>query len=83
MAASLQQAIEQQQLPLEIVRNGSRGMYWLEPLIEEGIAAPIHLLRQALIGYCAVCRVYCDTFLAAILKVIINKWDRDVKRRLK
>ena len=34
VAASLQQAIEQQQLPLEIVRNGSRGMYWLEPLIE-------------------------------------------------
>ncbi|MED5386963.1 MAG: NADH-ubiquinone oxidoreductase-F iron-sulfur binding region domain-containing protein [Pseudomonadota bacterium] len=34
VAASLQHAIEQQQLPLEIVRNGSRGMYWLEPLIE-------------------------------------------------
>ena len=34
VAATLQQAIERQQLPLDIVRNGSRGLYWLEPLIE-------------------------------------------------
>ena len=34
VAAAVQQLINAQTLPLEIVRNGSRGLYWLEPLLE-------------------------------------------------
>lgn len=34
VAAVVQQAIVEKQLPLQVVRNGSRGLYWLEPMIE-------------------------------------------------
>ena len=37
-AAALQAAAAQRQLPLELVRNGSRGLLWLEPLLE--VATP-------------------------------------------
>jgi formate dehydrogenase iron-sulfur subunit len=34
VAAAFARLIDEQQLPLELVRNGSRGLYWLEPLVE-------------------------------------------------
>ena len=34
VAAVIQQHIEKDHLALEIVRNGSRGLYWLEPMLE-------------------------------------------------
>ncbi|MBL4820538.1 MAG: formate dehydrogenase [Gammaproteobacteria bacterium] len=34
VAVKFHQAIEKENLPLKIVRNGSRGLYWLEPMIE-------------------------------------------------
>src|SRR5262245_52410078 len=34
IAAALRKAAEKRGLDIEIVRNGSRGMYWLEPLVE-------------------------------------------------
>jgi formate dehydrogenase iron-sulfur subunit len=34
VAAELRRAIDDQQLPLDLVRNGSRGLYWLEPMLE-------------------------------------------------
>lgn len=34
VAAALTRRAAEQHLPLEIVRNGSRGLYWLEPMIE-------------------------------------------------
>ena len=34
VAAVIQRHIEKNHLPLEIVRNGSRGLYWLEPMLE-------------------------------------------------
>ncbi|SHG81926.1 formate dehydrogenase beta subunit [Bradyrhizobium erythrophlei] len=38
VAAALQQAAEARGLSIEIVRTGSRGLYWLEPMIE--VATP-------------------------------------------
>ena len=29
-----QQELAQARMPIEIVRNGSRGLYWLEPMVE-------------------------------------------------
>jgi formate dehydrogenase iron-sulfur subunit len=34
VARSIQQMADENNLPLHIVRNGSRGLYWLEPMIE-------------------------------------------------
>ena len=34
VALALQQVAAQRNLPIEIVRTGSRGLYWLEPLVE-------------------------------------------------
>ena len=34
VAKSIQQIAEETELPIDIVRNGSRGLYWLEPMIE-------------------------------------------------
>ncbi|MEM7020848.1 MAG: formate dehydrogenase subunit gamma, partial [Pseudomonadota bacterium] len=34
VAALIQQRADEKKLPLNIVRNGSRGLYWLEPMIE-------------------------------------------------
>src|ERR1700761_7089469 len=34
VAAALEQAAEKRGLAVEIVRTGSRGLYWLEPLVE-------------------------------------------------
>ena len=34
VAQSIQQIADEKSLPLQIVRNGSRGLYWLEPMIE-------------------------------------------------
>ncbi|CAL1239068.1 formate dehydrogenase beta subunit [Candidatus Methylocalor cossyra] len=34
VASALQVEAAKRNLPIEIVRNGSRGMYWLEPLVE-------------------------------------------------
>lgn len=34
VAQAIQRVIEKRQLSLQIVRNGSRGLYWLEPMIE-------------------------------------------------
>src|SRR5215813_13233912 len=34
VAAALERAAEQRGLPVEIVRTGSRGLYWLEPMVE-------------------------------------------------
>jgi formate dehydrogenase iron-sulfur subunit len=31
---ALEQAAEKRGLPIEIIRNGSRGLYWLEPMVE-------------------------------------------------
>ena len=39
VAAGLQSGIVAQGLPLTIVRNGSRGLYWLEPMLELETAA--------------------------------------------
>ena len=38
VVAALEQAAERRGLPIHIVRNGSRGLYWLEPMIE--VATP-------------------------------------------
>ena len=38
VAAALQAGAAARQLPLQLVRNGSRGMFWLEPLVE--VATP-------------------------------------------
>src|SRR5690625_563802 len=45
MAASIQQWAKHQSVPVQIIRNGSRGLFWLEPLIEIEIRQtkqPIH-----------------------------------------
>ena len=34
LASAFQSLIREQQQPLELVRNGSRGLYWLEPMVE-------------------------------------------------
>jgi len=34
IAAGLGALVAKRKLPVEIVRNGSRGMHWLEPLVE-------------------------------------------------
>lgn len=34
VAAAIIQEAERRNLPIELVRNGSRGMFWLEPLVE-------------------------------------------------
>jgi formate dehydrogenase iron-sulfur subunit len=34
VVTALEQAAEKRGLPIEIVRNGSRGLYWLEPMVE-------------------------------------------------
>ncbi|PCJ19261.1 MAG: formate dehydrogenase [SAR86 cluster bacterium] len=34
VAELVQQTISENELPLQVVRNGSRGLYWLEPMIE-------------------------------------------------
>ena len=34
VVAALEQAAEKRGLPIEIIRNGSRGLYWLEPMVE-------------------------------------------------
>ena len=33
-AAALEEAARQRRLPVEIVRTGSRGLFWLEPFVE-------------------------------------------------
>jgi formate dehydrogenase iron-sulfur subunit len=34
VVAALEQAAAKRGLPIEVIRNGSRGLYWLEPLVE-------------------------------------------------
>ncbi len=34
VAAALEQAAAKRDLPIEVVRTGSRGLYWLEPMVE-------------------------------------------------
>jgi len=34
VVAALEQAAEKRGLPIEIIRTGSRGLYWLEPMVE-------------------------------------------------
>jgi formate dehydrogenase iron-sulfur subunit len=34
VVAALEQAAEKHGLPIEIIRTGSRGLYWLEPMVE-------------------------------------------------
>ncbi|MET0677274.1 MAG: formate dehydrogenase, partial [Bradyrhizobium sp.] len=34
VVVALEQAAESRGLPIEIIRNGSRGMCWLEPMVE-------------------------------------------------
>jgi formate dehydrogenase iron-sulfur subunit len=34
VVAALEQAADKRGLPIEIIRNGSRGLYWLEPMVE-------------------------------------------------
>jgi formate dehydrogenase iron-sulfur subunit len=34
VVTALEQAAEKRGLPIEIIRNGSRGLYWLEPMVE-------------------------------------------------
>jgi formate dehydrogenase iron-sulfur subunit len=34
VVTALEQAAEKHGLPIEIIRNGSRGLYWLEPMVE-------------------------------------------------
>src|SRR4029079_16383340 len=34
VVTALEQAAEKHGLPIEIIRNGSRGLYWLEPMLE-------------------------------------------------
>ena len=38
VAAALRAAAEKRNVPLDIVRTGSRGLYWLEPMIEVATA---------------------------------------------
>src|SRR4051812_28152200 len=39
VATELARECRRRELPIRIVRNGSRGLYWLEPLIEVSTAA--------------------------------------------
>ena len=39
VAAELARECRQRELPIRVVRNGSRGLYWLEPLVEVSTAA--------------------------------------------
>ena len=34
VARRLEQYFDQKEMQIEIIRNGSRGLYWLEPMIE-------------------------------------------------
>jgi formate dehydrogenase iron-sulfur subunit len=34
VVTALEQAAEKRGLPIEIIRTGSRGLYWLEPMVE-------------------------------------------------
>jgi len=34
VVAAIEQAADRRGLPIEIIRNGSRGLYWLEPMVE-------------------------------------------------
>ena len=45
---------QRRDLPLELVRNGSRGLFWLEPLLEAGTGRRAHRLRPG--GRCCRCR---------------------------
>src|SRR3984957_1290356 len=38
VAAAFQRAAQKKSITLEIVRNGSRGLYWLEPMVEVATA---------------------------------------------
>jgi formate dehydrogenase iron-sulfur subunit len=38
VVAAIERAAEQRGLPIEIVRTGSRGLYWLEPMVEVATA---------------------------------------------
>ncbi len=38
VAAAFESAARQRKIPLEIVRTGSRGLYWLEPMVEVALA---------------------------------------------
>jgi formate dehydrogenase iron-sulfur subunit len=39
VAQAIAREAERREIAIELVRNGSRGMYWLEPLVEVGMAA--------------------------------------------
>lgn len=58
VAEAIQCAIEERQLPLQIVRNGSRGLYWLEPMIEVET-------EQGRIAYGPIALDKVDDFIAA------------------
>ena len=58
VAAAIQLHVEQEQLPLRVVRNGSRGLYWLEPMIEVDTT-------QGRIAYGPVTPDCVDEFIAA------------------
>ncbi len=58
VAAAFQQAIDEQKLDVTIVRNGTRGMLWLEPLVEIET-------DQGRVGYSAVTPQQVDELITA------------------
>src|SRR3982751_5151096 len=58
VARQLTQECRRRDLPMRLVRNGSRGLYWLEPLVEVSTAA-------GRIAYGPVCATDVPTLLDA------------------
>ena len=48
VAAAVQETAQARGIAIDIVRNGSRGMFWLEPLVE--VATPRGVLPMARSG---------------------------------
>jgi formate dehydrogenase iron-sulfur subunit len=59
VAKALAAAAQRRNLPIEIVRNGSRGLYWLEPMVE--VATPV-----GRVAYGPVTAVDADSVLRAV-----------------
>ncbi len=58
VAQVIQRTIEENQLALQVIRNGSRGLYWLEPMIEVET-------EQGRIAYGPITMDEVDDFIAA------------------
>ena len=47
VALALEAAASQRGIAVEIIRTGSRGLYWLEPMVEVATRARSHSVRPA------------------------------------